>query len=130
MKRSEDFSEIDFGETRSIFSVDGDEYVLYVEDKYLTLEEGSQDEVLISLTNSDEDERWNGSIYITYGFVEYDEDGGIDNALEDDICLKVDDIINQIKSLRDEWKDIINDEEITILAIRDVIEEIQNDEES
>lgn len=130
MKRSEDFSEIDFGETRSIFSVDGDEYVLYVEDKYLTLEEGSQDEVLISLTNSDEDERWNGGIYITYGFVEYDEDGGIDNALEDDICLKVDDIINQIKSLRDEWKDIINDEEITILAIRDVIEEIQNDEES
>lgn len=130
MKRSEDFSEIDFGETRSIFSVDGDEYVLYVEDKYLTLEEGSQDEVLISLTNSDEDERWNGGIYITYGFVEYDEDGGIDNALEDDICLKVDDIINQIKSLRDEWKDIINDEEVTILAIRDVIEEIQNDEES
>lgn len=130
MKRSEDFSEIDFGETRSIFSVDGDEYVLYVEDKYLTLEEGSQDEVLISLTNSDEDERWNGGIYITYGFVEYDEDGGIDNALEDDICLKEDDIINQIKSLRDEWKDIINDEEVTILAIRDVIEEIQNDEES
>ncbi|WP_279000104.1 hypothetical protein, partial [[Clostridium] scindens] len=82
------------------------------------------------LTNSDEDERWNGGIYITYGFVEYDEDGGIDNALEDDICLKVDDIINQIKSLRDEWKDIINDEEVTILAIRDVIEEIQNDEES
>ena len=122
---TEKFSDIDYGESYSIYSKDGERYQLYVENKWLTLEEGSQDEISIRLVNEeDESEKWLGGIYITYGFMEYNDDGGIGDALEDEIDINVDDIIKQIQFIRDGWIEAIHEEKELISELRNAIEEV------
>lgn len=122
IKISDNFSNINFGESRVIYDVEGNEYLLSIEELYLIKEGGQSDEIRIELMSDDEKKL--GGIHIMYGKVEFDDDGGVDEALEDEINMDVKDIVKKIKEISNGWNKKITSEMKKIQEIRDYTDDL------
>lgn len=80
------------------FSIDG---------LFLGPEEGSSEDIEMKICTSTNEEVGIGHISVTYGFIEYDDDGGIGDGISDDISYYCNDIIQVLEEIVDEWKELI-----------------------
>lgn len=108
----EDFECLNFGSSYSIYLPDQCEFILEIEDLYLSPSSGESDEIDILLYSTDSFEyRFTAQIDICYGEIEVDDDGGIANAYEESVSLSDYGIVKQIYEIIDIWKKYISDEQ-------------------
>ena len=63
---------------------------------------------------SDKETVARGCVKLTVGYINFDEDGGASDGIEDSIDYEVDDVLNAIKVLISDLKEeLVNEEELT-----------------
>ena len=104
---------IEYGENISILGVDDKSYTLSFDELHGTPEAGSEEQIEVSLL-SDKETVARGCVKLTVGYINFDEDGGASDGIEDSIDYEVDDVLNAIKVLISDLKEeLVNEEELT-----------------
>ena len=89
-----------------------------MDELYLSCQNGEKGWLEIDLFT--ENERIaRGNIEITYGFVKFDDDGGVADACDEDIDYQADRIIASIIEIVDELEEFVGNE-------KEIVEEIRN----
>lgn len=103
---------IDYGDRIIFYGIDKSKYELTMDELRLCCENGEKDYLEIDLLLENE-EIASGTIEITYGFVDFDDDGGVADACDEDIDYQTDKIIESIIEAVDELeKFVCNNNEI------------------
>ena len=109
---------IDYGDKIEFYGVEKKKYKLSMDELYLSCQNGEQDRLEIDLFA--ENERiTGGNIEITYGFVEFDDDGGVADACDEDIDYRTGRIIESIIKIVNELEEFVGNE-------NEIVEEIRN----
>ena len=101
---------IEYGETISIFGTDDKAYTLSFDELRETPEAGSEEQIEISLLSGNETLA-RGSVKLTVGYQNFDEDGGAADGIEDSIEYEVDDVLDALKGIIAELKEEFNKEQ-------------------
>lgn len=110
--------DIEYGEHITIYDVEKKRYELLMDELYLSCGNGDVDWLNIAIYH--EGERCAiGNIEITYGFVEFDEDGGVGDACAQDISYQTASIIEYIEKIANELEEYANVEMHVIESFRD-----------
>lgn len=117
-----EFENIEFGNKYNVFSVEQEEFTLNIDAAYLSPSDAGTDEIDFSLLGESEDHKLHGGIHITYGFMDFDDDGGIGNAIEESVELDTKDIVKQLEKIANEWGNFIDKEQSVIDSISDIID--------
>lgn len=94
---------INFGEKITIFDCNHKEFVFELEELYLSPDNGSSDQIDISIKRKTQEICAEGYIEVTYGFIEFDDDGGAGDGCEEEIAYYYHDIIEFMKKIHHEW---------------------------
>lgn len=109
---------IDYGDKVVFYGVEKKKYELSMDELFLSCKNGEQDWLEIDLFA--ENERIaKGNIEITYGFVEFDDDGGVADACDEDIDYQTGRIIESIIEIVNELEEFVGNE-------NEIVEEIRN----
>ncbi len=108
---------IDCGEDFVVSGIDDSSIVLSIDEININPSEGSEEFIGISLFKDDE-KIATGHIKLTVGYLDFDEDGGVANGLEDSIEYEYFEILEKIKAYIGEQKRAFKNEE----KIAEVIE--------
>lgn len=109
---------IDYGDKIEFYGVEKKKYELSMDELYLSCQNGEKGWLEIDLFT--ENERIaRGNIEITYGFVKFDDDGGVADACDEDIDYQADRIIASIIEIVDELEEFVGNE-------KEIVEEIRN----
>lgn len=104
---------IEYGENISIWGVDDKSFTLSLDELHGIPEAGSEEQIEVSLL-SDKETVARGCVKLTVGYINFDEDGGASDGIEDSIDYEVDDVLNAIKVLISDLKEeLVNEEELT-----------------
>lgn len=104
---------IEYGENISIWGVDDKSFTLSLDELHGIPEAGSEEQIEVSLL-SDKEIVARGCVKLTVGYINFDEDGGASDGIEDSIDYEVDDVLNAIKVLISDLKEeLVNEEELT-----------------
>ena len=109
---------IEFGEDIEFYVLDKEKYRLCTDELYLSCENGSVDWLDINLYSKDELCK-KGTIEITYGFVDYDDDGGIGDACGEDISIEASNILEFISEKIDEFETYVANEQGKMELLRE-----------
>ena len=112
---------IAFGETITIRGVDGSEASLSIGDNQISPDEGSEEVIDICFSNGDENTT-SGYIKLTVGYLRFDEDGGAEDGLSDDVEYEYNDILKEL----DRFIDVQNCEVEKDIKIAEIISDIIN----
>ncbi len=116
-----DFSDIDnklpdfieYGKDESFFAVNKKQYVLNMEELVLSCQEGDVDWLEITLSEKDKKEVVTATIEISYGYVNYNSDGNIDDACDQSIDYRTADVENELLKIANEFETwIIKEKEL------------------
>ncbi len=113
---------INYGDIIPITTSTLGKVVFKIEELNLTPEAGSTEYIDVSLLSNTSVAIAVGQISVTYGFIEFDEDGGASDGLADDISYSCDDVIEAIKSVLDDWVSLCNIQEKISSYLRDSFE--------
>lgn len=102
---------IDFGDCIKLYDYKRRKIYLYLDDLYISPSNGSSDQIDIYVKNSDDQKCAEGYISVTYGFIEYDEDGGAADGCEEDINFCCQEIIDYLDGIASEWEEFIKEQE-------------------
>lgn len=127
-KLMQDISAIDclpdsiyYGDTIDIENSELKTLKFSLDDLFLDPEEGSSEDIDMRLYDSDGEILATGCVSVTYGFIEFDEDGGVGDGLSDDISYNYKDIIDALRDVIDEWREfVIKQVEITNLLMEEL----------
>lgn len=112
---------IDYGDKIEFYGVEKKKYELSMDELYLSCQNGEKDWLEIDLFS--ENERIaRGNIEITYGFVEFDDDGGIADACDEDIDYQTGRIIVSIIKIVDELEEFVGNENKIVEEIRNIFD--------
>lgn len=95
---------IEYGEKISILGVDEKSYTLSFDELHGTPEAGSEEQIEVSLM-SDKETVARGCVKLTVGYINFDEDGGASDGIEDSIDYEVEDVLNALKVLISDLKE-------------------------
>jgi len=109
----------DFSLGDSIEITDGNKTYLLSIDGIEELSPSAGQEELISITLTCAGESASGYIKVTEGYMHFDEDGGIADALNDDIEYYYDEILNCLKGIVDEFERRANADLDLVKALRE-----------
>ena len=112
---------ISFGETIVIKGVDGGKASLSIGDNQISPDEGSEEVIDICFSNGDENTT-SGYIKLTVGYLRFDEDGGAEDGLSDDVEYEYNDILKEL----DRFIDVQNCEVEKDIKIAEIISDIIN----
>lgn len=76
---------LDYGDNISFYGKNRKKYTLSMDELYLSCDNGETDQLDITLMNFKGETLGIGSINLTYGFVEFDDDGNVGDACDEDI---------------------------------------------
>ena len=111
---------IKYGDNITIYGLKKIKYELLMEELHLSCEDGNVDWLNIAICHAGE-ECATGKIEITYGFVNYDNDGGIDDACDENISYQTDRIIRYIEEIVNEFETYVNEESSLVNIIRNYL---------
>lgn len=112
---------IAFGETITIRGVDGSEASLSIGDNQISPDDGSEEIIDIYFSNGNGNTT-SGYIKLTVGYLRFDEDGGAEDGLSDDVEYEYNDILKEL----DRFIDVQNCEVEKDIKIADIISDIIN----
>ena len=112
---------IDFGETITIRGVDGSEASLSIGDNQISPDDGSEEIIDIYFSNGNGNTT-SGYIKLTVGYLRFDEDGGAEDGLSDDVEYEYNDILKEL----DRFIDVQNCEVEKDIKIAEIISDIIN----
>lgn len=109
---------IEYGDSIVIYGCEKNKYELIMDELYLSCRGGDVDWLGIYVYHADE-KCVAGNIKITYGFVEFDEDGGIGDSCDEDISYQTSEIVEYIEEIAEDLEKYVNTESETVDKIRD-----------
>ncbi len=109
---------IAFGETITIRGVDGSEASLSIGDNQISPDDGSEEIIDIYFSNGNGNTT-SGYIKLTVGYLRFDEDGGAEDGLSDDVEYEYNDILKEL----DRFIDVQNCEVEKDIKIAEIISE-------
>ena len=112
---------IAFGETITIRGVDGSEASLSIGDNQISPDDGSEEINDIYFSNGNGNTT-SGYIKLTVGYLRFDEDGGAEDGLSDDVEYEYNDILKEL----DRFIDVQNCEVEKDIKIAEIISDIIN----
>lgn len=110
---------LDYGNNISFLGRNGKKYTLEMDDLYLSCDSGESDQLDITLSDFKNEPLGMGYINITYGFVEFDDEGNVGNACDEDIDYHTNSIVDAIEK-------IVVELEASISPDRTLMEQIQS----
>lgn len=96
--------------------------VFKIDELNLNPEEGSTEYIDVSLCSNNSVAIAVGQISITYGYIRFDEDGGASDGLADDISYSCDDILEELKSVLNDWISLYSNQEQITNYLREAFE--------
>uniref|UniRef100_UPI0040574288 PIN domain-containing protein n=1 Tax=Agathobacter sp. TaxID=2021311 RepID=UPI0040574288 len=108
---------IEYGDNIIIYGVDKKQYELRMDELYLSCGNGDIDWLNIVIYHAGE-KCASGNIEITYGFVDFDDDGGIGDACDEDISYQTGGVIEYIEEIVNEFEAYVNEELGIVETIR------------
>jgi hypothetical protein len=75
---------------------------------YLSPEEGSSEDIDMRIYSPSGEKLAYGCISVTYGFIDFDEDGGIGDGASDDIVYNYSKITDVLKGVADKWREFVD----------------------
>lgn len=102
---------IDFGDCIKLYDYRQHKIYLCIDDLYISPSNGSSDQIDIYVKNSDGEKCVKGYIDVTYGFIEYDEDGGAADGCEEDIDYCCQEVIDYLEGIANGWDKFIEEQE-------------------
>ena len=110
---------IAFGETITIRGVDGSEASLSIGDNQISPDDGSEEIIDIYFSNGNGNTT-SGYIKLTVGYLRFDEDGGAEDGLSDDVEYEYNDILKEL----DRFIDVQNCEVEKDIKIAEIFSDI------
>lgn len=114
---------IRYGDNIKIVGIDGSVLYLKIDEININPSEGEKEWIYIKLYNQSEIIA-SGEVELTVGYVEYNEDGGIGNALQDGINYNYEQIIEVLDEYIQEQSDYVCNEKIVVGVIKGAIEDM------
>lgn len=111
---------LNFGESIIIKGVDNSELSFTIDEIEISPTEGSKEIIDIYLCNS-KGERISGYIKLIVGYLNFDEDGGASDGIEEDIEYEFDEILKEIDSYISEQDSIVEAEAKIVEIIKTVL---------
>lgn len=111
---------LNFGESIIIKGVDNSELSFTIDEIEISPTEGSEEIIDIYLCNS-KGERISGYIKLIVGYLNFDEDGGASDGIEEDIEYEFDEILKEIDSYISERDSIVEAEAKIVEIIKTVL---------
>ena len=111
---------LNFGESIIIKGVDNSELSFTIDEIEISSTEGSEEIIDIYLCNS-KGERISGYIKLIVGYLNFDEDGGASDGIEEDIEYEFDEILKEIDSYISEQDSIVEAEAKIVEIIKTVL---------
>lgn len=90
---------VDFGDQIIFFDANGSKYTLSLDELNINPSEGESEYIDIRLTNDLVNDVYKGYIELTVGYINFDEDGGVADGLEDDVDYYYEEIIKEIDNV-------------------------------
>lgn len=109
---------IQYGDNIIIYGLEKEEYRLIMDELYLSCENGEIDWLNMAIWCGGE-KCASGNIEITYGFVDFDDDGGIGDSCDEDILYQTSEIIEFIEEIAEVFEKYVNKESVIVDKIRD-----------
>lgn len=113
---------INYGDIIHITTSTLGKIVFRIDDLILSPEEGATEYIDVSLRSNNSVPIATGQISITYGYIKFDEDGGASDGLADDISYSCDEVIEELKSVLNDWNSLYNCQEHITNYLRDVFD--------
>lgn len=110
-----------YGDEIEIIGIDNQKLYLKIDEININPSAGEKEWIDISLSNETE-KIASGTIELTVGYIEYDEDGGVADGLGDDIDYYYDSIIEQLDSFIATQNEYLDTEKTITRIIEEVIE--------
>lgn len=99
---------INFGDVINIIDSDLKLLRFSIDELLLSPEEGSNEDIVMKICTSANEELATGYISVTYGYIDYDDDGGIGDGISDDISYYCDNITQTLDAIAEAWKEKID----------------------
>ena len=123
---SNDYSDVDatlpdsieYGDNITIYGFEKEKYELVMDELYLSCGNGNVDWLNITLYHASQ-KCAIGNIEITYGFVDFDDDGGVEDACDEDIAYQTDEVIEYIEEIAGELERYVSGELGMVAHIKD-----------
>lgn len=112
---------IEYGDSITIYGSEKKKYELIMDDLYLNCGNGNVDWLNIAIYHEGE-KCAAGNIEITYGFVDFDDDGGIGDACDEDISYQTESVIEYTEEIVNEFETYVNRELNVADKIRELFE--------
>ncbi len=112
---------IEYGENISILGTNCKFYTLSLDELHGTPEAGSEEQIKVSLL-SDKEILAKGYVKLTVGYLDFDEDGGASDGIEDSIVYEVDDILEALKDVISDLKEELINEQKLVKFLQKVLE--------
>ena len=110
---------IEYGDNITIYGLEKKKYELIMDELYLSCGNGDVDWLNIAVCHEGE-KCAAGNIEITYGFVDFDDDGGIGDACDEDIAYQTDGVIECVEEIVNEFEAYVKEESDIVEKIRDI----------
>lgn len=116
---------IEYGENISIWGVDDKSFTLSLDELHGIPEAGSEEQIEVTFS-SDKDTVARGCVKLTVGYINFDEDGGASDGIEDSIDYEVDDVLNALKKMISELKDELVSEQKLAIFLEECLKQSNN----
>lgn len=100
---------IEYGDRIVIYGPEKEKYELVMEELCLSCDSGETDSLSINLYYEGE-KQVGGGIDITYGYVEFDDDGGVGDACDEDISYQTGEIIEELEDFVMQFEKMVDRE--------------------
>lgn len=114
---------IEYGENISILGAHNKVYILSFNELQGNPEAGSEEHIEVSLL-SDDQVLAKGYVKLTVGYLNFDEDGGASDGIEDSIDYEMDSIFEALRNLLSDLEDEFGYEQKLIKTIKDSIDSV------
>lgn len=105
---------LNYGDTVCFCGKNREKYRLKMDDLYLSCANGEADQLDITLSNSRDETLVRGSINLTYGFVEFDDNNNVSDACGESIEYCTTDITSTLENIVDEFEKNIKSDKVIL----------------
>lgn len=109
---------LDYGDNICFYGRNRKKYTLKMDELYLSCDNGEIDQLDITLFNFRGEPLGMGSINITYGFVEFDDDGNVGDACDEDIEYCTTGITSALENIVKEFEKSIESDKVILEQIQ------------
>lgn len=111
---------LDYGDNISFYGKNRKKYTLRMDELCLSCDNGESDQLDITLLNFKGEPLGMGSINLTYGFVEFNDEGNVGDACDEDIEYRTTDITYALENIVTEFEESIESD-------KNILEQLQSE---